>query len=200
LDSTGDAYVVGILYHQSGRFANGEISFVDKLDPTGSILTSNSYLGVFGFEIYSAATGIAVDSAGYAYLSGVTNSKDFPTRRPFQAKLNGRTDGFVSKIDPRVATVTVLSSSPDPSTYGQAVTFTAVVSSAVGAPLDGETVAFMRNSTTLGTATMSGGSASFTTSTLKVGAISVKAVYSGDTNLAASASKLVKQVVEKVGH
>jgi hypothetical protein len=44
---------------------------------------------------------------------------------------------------------------------------------------------------------LSGGSASFTSSTLKVGTSSVKAVYGGDSNFAGSTSKAVKQVVEK---
>ena len=39
-------------------------------------------------------------------------------------------------------TTTTLSSSPTPSTSGQAVKFVAVVTSKLGAPLDGETVSF----------------------------------------------------------
>src|SRR5271167_2460673 len=66
-------------------------------------------------------------------------------------------------------TTTVLSSSPNPSTYGQAVAFTAVVSSSVGAPPDEETVSFMKGKTVLGTGKLSGGSATFTTSTLTGG-------------------------------
>jgi hypothetical protein len=53
----------------------------------------------------------------------------------------------------------------------------------------------MKGTTVLGT----GGSASFTTSTLKVGTTSVKAVYAGDSNFESSTSKAVKQVVEKAG-
>lgn len=44
---------------------------------------------------------------------------------------------------------------------------------------------------------MSGGSASFTTSTLPVGTDYIKAVYPGDSNFAASTSKAVSQVVSK---
>jgi hypothetical protein len=91
----------------------------------------------------------------------------------------------------------VLSSSPNPSIYGEMVNFTAVVTSSLGAPPDGEVVTFMKGKTVLGTGTLSGGSASFTTSTLKVGTMSVKAVYGGDSNFAGSTSKAVKQVVEK---
>ena len=94
-------------------------------------------------------------------------------------------------------TTTTLSSSPNPSAYGKAVTFTAVVSSSAGAPPDGETVSFMKGTTLLGTGTLSGGSASFMTSTLLVGTDSITAVYAGDSNFAASKSKAVSQVVNK---
>ena len=94
-------------------------------------------------------------------------------------------------------TTTTLSSSLNPSTYGQAVTFTAVVTSALGAPPDGETVTFMQGKNVLGTGALSGGSASFTTSMLARGTDTVKAVYAGDSNFAGSTSTAVSQVVSK---
>jgi hypothetical protein len=97
-----------------------------------------------------------------------------------------------------VATMTTLTSSPNPSTYGQTVTFTATVTSSLGAPPpDGEIVSFMKGTTVLGTATLSGGSASFTTSTLPVSTNAIKAVYGGDSNLPGSTSKALSQVVSK---
>ncbi len=94
-------------------------------------------------------------------------------------------------------TTTTLTSSPNPSTYEQAVVFTATVSSALGPPPDGESVSFMEGQTVLGTGTLSGGSASFTDSALKRGTNSITAVYAGDSNFAGSTSKAVKQVVSK---
>jgi hypothetical protein len=94
------------------------------------------------------------------------------------------------------ATTTTLSSSLHPSTYEQQVTFTAVVSSDEGAPPDGETVTFMQGETVLGTGTLSDGWASFTASTLPVGAGAITAVYEGDAELDGSTSNAVKQVVE----
>jgi uncharacterized repeat protein (TIGR03803 family) len=94
-------------------------------------------------------------------------------------------------------TATTLSSSPNPSTYGQTVTFIAAVTSKLGAPPDGETVTFMRCTTVLGTGILSAGSASFTTSALPMADNSIKVVYSGDSNFAGSASKWSKQVVSK---
>ncbi len=93
-------------------------------------------------------------------------------------------------------TTTTLASTPNPSTVGEEVTFTATVSSSGGAPPDGETVSFVQGKTTLGTGTLSEGSASFTTSTLKKGTDSIVAVYGGDSEFATSKSKPVKQVVQ----
>ncbi len=107
--------------------------------------------------------------------------------------------GTLSKLTLVAATktTTTLSSSPNPSAYGQAVTFTAVVTSSKGAPPDGETVSFMKGKTVLGTGTLSGGTATYSTSTLKVGTDSITAVYAGDANFATSTSKADKQVVDK---
>jgi hypothetical protein len=55
----------------------------------------------------------------------------------------------------------------------------------------------MKGKTVLGTGTLSGGTATFMTSTLKVGTNSITAVYDGDSNFAGSKSKALKQVVEK---
>jgi hypothetical protein len=54
----------------------------------------------------------------------------------------------------------------------------------------------MKGKAVLGTAPLSGGSAVFITSTLNVGTTPVTAVYGGDSDLAASKSKPVKQVVQ----
>jgi hypothetical protein len=94
------------------------------------------------------------------------------------------------------ATTTTLSSSPNPSAYGQTVVFTAKVTSSIGTPPDGETVTFKQGATVLGTGTLSGGTASFSISTLGVGTKSITAVYVGDSNFASS-SKTMSQVVNK---
>ncbi len=92
--------------------------------------------------------------------------------------------------------VTTLSSSPNPSTYGEPVTFTAVVSSSDAALRNGGTVTFEDGKTVLGTVSLTAGTASFVTSALKTGAAIVTAVYGGDATLSGSASKAAKQVVK----
>jgi len=127
--------------------------------------------------------GVILDSAGNLYGT---------------AALGGpKNAGLVFQINPSPV-ITKLSSSPNPSTYGEAVTFTAVITSGAGAPPDGETVTFKHGTTVLGTGALSGGSASFTTSTLGAGTTSVTALYAGDSNFSGCTSNTVKQVVKKV--
>jgi|HubBroStandDraft_1064217.scaffolds.fasta_scaffold05647_2 hypothetical protein len=94
------------------------------------------------------------------------------------------------------ATTTTLTSAPNPSADGEAVTFTAEVTSKAGAPPDGETVSFMKGKTVMGTGSLSGGSATFITSTLKVGTTPVTAEYGGDSDFGKSKSKPVDQTVQ----
>ncbi len=72
-------------------------AFVAKLNPTGSALVYSTYLGGSNSDIGS---GIAVDSAGNAYVTGRTFSPDFPTASPLQAVYGGVEDGFVAKLNP----------------------------------------------------------------------------------------------------
>jgi hypothetical protein len=93
--------------------------------------------------------------------------------------------------------VITLTSSPNPSAFGQTVMFTATITSSIGAPPDGEIVTFNQGGTTLGTGTLSGGKATFSTSALGVGTKAVTAVYGGDANFAAGTSMAAHQVVSK---
>jgi len=96
----------------------------------------------------------------------------------------------------KTATATTLSSSPNPSVYGEAVTFTAVVTSSLGAPPNGEKVNFKQGTTVLGTGGLSSGSATFQTSKLAGGTDSITAVYAGDSTFASSTSAALKQGVQ----
>ena len=92
-------------------------------------------------------------------------------------------------------TTTTISSSANPSSYGQSLTLTATVSSATGTPTG--TVSFQDGATAIGTATLTGTTASLTISTLTVGTHSITAVYSGDSSFASSSSSNLSQSVTK---
>lgn len=78
---------------------------------------------------------------------------------------------------------------------GQAVTLTAVVSCAVGAPPDGEIITFKQGSNILGTAPTTSGSAALTITTLAGGTDDVRAIYPGDSTFATSTSSTLAQAV-----
>jgi autotransporter-associated beta strand protein len=93
-----------------------------------------------------------------------------------------------------------LTSAPNPSVYGQPVTFTAtVIPGIVGGATPTGTVTFSVGATVLGTATLNAsGVATLTTAAVPVGTNVVTAIYSGDSTYGAS-SNTVTQVVGESG-
>lgn len=72
--------------------------FVTKLSPSGSTFSYSSFLGG---SRYDRATGIAIGADGSLYVTGITNSVDFPTTpRAYDRTLNGGYDLFVTKLRP----------------------------------------------------------------------------------------------------
>jgi hypothetical protein len=104
-DASGNVYVTG--YTGSTNFprqsairssnAASVDAFVTKLNPAGSALVYSTYLGGLATDY---GTGIAVDSSGSAYVTGIAGSADFPLVSPMQPKLAGADDVFVTKFDP----------------------------------------------------------------------------------------------------
>src|SRR5205823_5703853 len=82
------------------------------------------------------------------------------------------------------ATTTAVTGSPNPSVFGQSVTFTATVTAAApGAATPSGTVTFLDGSTPLGSGTLNGsGQATLTTAGLSAGTHTITASYGGDTN------------------
>ena len=108
VDALGSAYVTGQTDSLNfptvaGSFdttSAGVAAFVTKLKPGGNDLVYSTYLD--GPADYEQATGIAVDSAGNAYVNGFTASSDFPvTGSAFDPSHNGGGyDAFLTKLNP----------------------------------------------------------------------------------------------------
>jgi hypothetical protein len=125
VDSTGSAYVTG--FTSSADFpvsdpvrmpeAGGQDAFVSKINPAGTGMVYSRYIGGSGDDY---PTGIALDASNNAYISGRTNSTNFPTASPFQATLHGGWDAFVTKLDSSAAFVysTYLGGGSDERTAG----------------------------------------------------------------------------------
>jgi hypothetical protein len=105
VDAAGDAFVTGmvngsvpVLNAVQPTLQGGEDAFVARFDPSGALVYS-TYLGGKGND---DGLGIAVDSAGNAYVTGTTTSTDFPTTlNAFQGSNHGGThDAFLTKLSP----------------------------------------------------------------------------------------------------
>ena len=103
------------------------------------------------------------------------------------------TSGSVTQTVNQESTNTVVSASPNPSAYGQPVTFTATVAATPpGAGTPTGTVTFNDGDTLLGTAPLEAGTATLTDSSLDAGTHEVTAFYGGDgANFFASTSGTV---------
>ena len=110
------------------------------------------------------------------------------------AKYNGDTE-FAAGSDSNAVTQQVtqatstlaLTSSANPSKFGQAVTFRATMGSSTGGGVPSGTVLFFVNGVVAGSGTITAaGLATFTTNTLAVGTYTVTATYAGDTNFTGS--------------
>lgn len=321
IDAVGDAYVTGSTlsadfptadaiqgtYGGDGDSAIAGDAFVTGLNPQGTALLYSTYLGGSGGDVGS---GIAVDQAGNAYITGSTDSTNYPTttgafqtslasgfyvqnafvtkvalgqailpttttvdlpksstefqtidvtvaagsgvtKKPtgtviFTERINGGVpitlgtsplgddgtasfttttplpsgsvavftaeyggnDVFVSSssqatlVTPAAKTTTTLGSSPNPSTFGRNVTFTAVIGVADGGIARGQsddTVTFTIDGKVAGTTHVTvvdgKGQATFTTSALAIGSHTVVASYSGSSSFEASTSSAITQVV-----
>ncbi len=104
VDGAGNAYVTGYTYSsdfptrsplQPTFGGDYDDAFVTKLNAAGSALVYSTFLGGSSDDWGS---GIAVDGAGNAYVTGRTSSTNFPTRSPLQPTLGGTVDAFVAKI------------------------------------------------------------------------------------------------------
>ena len=155
--------------------ATGTVTFMDG--PT--VLGTGT---VFGSTANFSTTALSVGTHSITAVYGG------------DANYNGVTSPALSQVVNKTATTVTVASSRNPVPSGSSVTFTATVpAGATG------TVQFLDGTTVLGTGTVSGGAASFSTATLSVGTHSITAMYSGDATYNGATSSAVSQVVQTVG-
>jgi hypothetical protein len=106
VDSGGSAFVGGFTTSEDFPLASpiqaflggGEgDGFVLRLNASGNELLYSSYLGGSAFDTVQA---IDVDRQGSAYITGQTDSIDFPMVQAMQSELGGLRDTFITKINP----------------------------------------------------------------------------------------------------
>ncbi|MGH9799239.1 MAG: SBBP repeat-containing protein, partial [Blastocatellia bacterium] len=114
VDPLGNAYITGYTFSLNFPLVNalqrtygGSVdAFVTKINATGSAIIYSTFLGGSGNENtgliadITPVGGIAVDALGNAYITGKTESSNFPVVRAIQPTLRGDNDAFIAKIDP----------------------------------------------------------------------------------------------------
>lgn len=105
-DSSGNAYLAGFTASRDFPIMNafqptqtgpGGDAFITELNGDGSNFVFSTY---FGGTLGDGASTIAVDPAGYIYVAGGTDSKNFPLAHPLQSKITPFQTAFVSKFTP----------------------------------------------------------------------------------------------------
>jgi fibronectin-binding autotransporter adhesin len=161
--------------------------------PTGSItfLDGSNALGTATLSGGKATFKTAALAAGQQTIT-VSYSGD--------GNFVASTSGPLTQIVNQSATTSKVTSSANPSVFGESVTFTATVTAvAPGSGTPTGSVTFMDGSTTLDTGTLSGGTATFSISTLPAAAHSITVIYGGDTNFLTSTSAVLTQTVKQAG-
>src|SRR5262249_32742218 len=113
VDAAGNAYVAGETQPNAfptpagalqttfvSTSAPGNVEgFVTKLNPSGTGVLYSTYLGGHGSVDGDHAFAVALDGQGNAYVTGRTDSSDFPTVSPLQAALAGGSDAYIAELN-----------------------------------------------------------------------------------------------------
>ena len=163
----------------TGSSPSGTVNFFDNALPLASCSSVTMSGGTAICVISTLAPGTHPITASY---SGDTANRTSSTGSPLSQVVNIATSA------------TSITSTANPSSFGQSVTFTATVSGDSPAG----SVTFKDGANPIGGCSgvlLSGATAACTTSTLSTGSHSITAVYSGDTNNTTSTSAPLVQVV-----
>ena len=174
-------FIAAVLWESSVGTPTGTVTFTDGTKVLGNVsLDSNARAT---FTTSSLAAGSHSIAATYVPADPLLFS--------------GSSTTLTQNVTPTTA-ITTLASTPNPSTFGQPVTFAATVKGNGGTPTG--TVSFTDGATALGTASLdNSGQATFITSTLTVGNHTIAANYGGDPNVSGSRSMLTQTVNAKTG-
>jgi hypothetical protein len=180
-DNSITLYRNGVLY--GGPYTQGTLV-------TYPVATTNFLIGVRHDDVIGQGRG---------YLQGaVADAQVWDTPLSAADIQNLYLAGSNGIWHPTVSTSTTIASSRNPASVGQAVTFTATVSSAPSTAKSTGIVTFLDGTTLLGSSPIVNGSASLTTTSLAVGTHpNITAVYSGDDTFLSSTSVPLSETVNQ---
>jgi len=170
-------------------------TFTSSLNPStyGASVTFTATIpagatGTMQFYENGVAMGapIAVSSGVATYTTStlVVGTQAITAQYSGDANYNSSTSPTINQVVNKAISVLTVTSSLNPSTYGNSITFTMTVAGVSGGAVPTGTVTLTLGGTTLLPATVlnSSGQATYTTSNLPAGANTLKLNYSGDTN------------------
>jgi hypothetical protein len=140
--------------------------------------------------------GVAANSIAIADVNGDGQPDLVMANRLGENNGDGTVGLLLQKSKNTYPTSISIESSLNPSSYGQSVTFTAVVTSAHGLIPNGGVVTFFDGETAVATATTTNETATFITSTLSAKLHLIRATYSGDATFEPCTNSM-KQKVNK---
>ena len=198
---------LSVLLNNTGAKSSTSTTLTSSLNPsvygqkvtwTATVTSSGSITPTgrvnFTWDGYSIGSA-TLNASGVATLTKSNLNADlYPLTAVYSGDVNNlrSTSATVNQGVTETTSAAKITSTPNPSTLGQAVTFMATITSPTVIPTG--PVTFMVGTKVLGTAQLSSGKAKFTTSTLPVGSTKVTAIYYGDSNIAKSSASVTQTV------
>ena len=173
------------------------VTFTVTVAPTSGSGTPTGTITLRDGTTFLGTAPLSGGSASFSASSLSSGSHSITADYAGSATFSGSTSPAVTQMvnAPTVGTTTSLASSPNPSTPGQPVTLTATVRPTSGSGVPTGSVSFRRGRLVLGTATLSNGTATFTTSDLPLGTYTISATYQGSPTFGVSSSAPSTQTV-----
>jgi hypothetical protein len=177
----------------SPSFVGRPVKFTATVTSTYGTIPDGELMTFYDGTTALASVALAGETA--AYTTSSLSAKTHTIKARYAGDVNfSASAGAVAQVVELYPTKTTLTSNPNPSTHGQAVTFSVTVTSTGPNQPTGK-VAFKDGTVGIGSATLNDGVATLVKSTLAVGTHPITAEYLGDSSSAKSASAVLNQVV-----
>ncbi len=184
--------------------AGGTVSYGQHVSLVATV-SGNSIVATGTVTFMDGATVLGTGTVGAGGVAMFTTTSLSTGNHPAITAVYGGDSNFNTatsnaldqNVTPSATTTKLTKSTTTAVKFGQSVTFTATIAAvSPGSGIPTGTVTFENNGAVLGTATLSGGIAKFTTKTLSTGSHpTITAAYGGDSNFLASTSSAIAQTV-----
>jgi hypothetical protein len=176
----------------SGRLATDPLNSLSQAESQLIAGAGSQNNGVNRWGDYTAMSVDPVDDCTFWYTNEYYSGQASGTSGDWQTRIGSFKFPSCTAV---LSSTTALTSSKNPSVFGDNVTFTATVTAGSGTPAG--TVTFKDGAATRATVVLSAGKAAFTTATLAGGTHPITAVYGGSASYAGSTSPVLSQVVNR---